>query len=92
MDKNLKRQDKYPRQTRDEEIYYKVYYYTSAFPIPNWIGAKTFDNLDEAKEYAEYRMREEPRIDKTVVMKLSQITEKSCITDTLKTQDELKHE
>lgn len=92
MDKKLKRQDKYPRQTRDEEISYKVYYYSDVIPKPGWIGTHTFDNLDDAKEYAEYRMKAEMRVKKTIVMKCVTTTKRVCIMDTLKTKEEPKDE
>lgn len=92
MDKKLKRHDRCPRQTRDEEISYKVYYYSDVIPKPGWIDTQTFDDLDAAKEYAEYRMKAEPHIKKTVVMKFVQTTKSVCIIDTLKTKDEPKDE
>lgn len=92
MDKKFKRQDKYPRQTRDEEISYKVYYYSDVIPKPGWIGTQTFDSLDKAKEYAECRLRDEKRVKKTIVMKCMTITKRACVMDTLKTNEEPKDE
>lgn len=89
MDKNT---NEYPEQNMDEEVSYKVYYYSDSMFKPSWVGTQTFDDLDDAKEYAEYRMRTESRIKKTVVMKLIQTTQSVCIKDTLKTKDVENHE
>lgn len=92
MDEKTKLHDKYPTQTRDEEVSYKVYYYSSSMPKPGWIGTQTFDNLNDAKEYAEYRLKSERRVEKTIVMKFVQTTKSVCIMDTLKTKGEKSDE
>lgn len=77
----------YPQITSEEEIVYKVYYYTDKIPKPGWIGTQTFDDLEDAAEYADYRMRANPKIKKTAIVKVVQTTEYNCLVDTLRTRD-----